>query len=240
MQKHHVAIAIAAGLALFEMCRPREARANLPFLGRLPDSPINGPDGPGILEKIKKVTGKPVTTIINTHTHGDHTGSNIEFPTVTEIVAHENTKTNMAKMDAFKGANARFLPNKTVGDKLSLFDGLDRIDLYYFGRGHTDGDVVVVFPGKGVAHFGDLFPAKMAPIIDTTNGGSGSAYPETLAKAAAAVTGIDRVVTGHFAARAPMRAGVPGSVIYTFFDTLRWSDVREYADFVREFVSEAS
>src|SRR5262245_25255393 len=59
--------------------------------------------GPGILEKIKAVTPKPVITIINTHTHGDHTGSNEGFPASVEIVTHENTKSNMEKMDAFKG-----------------------------------------------------------------------------------------------------------------------------------------
>jgi hypothetical protein len=50
----------------------------------------------------------------------------------------------MQQMDAFKGSNARFLPNMTVtGKKTTLFDGPDRIDLYHFGAGHTDGDLVV-------------------------------------------------------------------------------------------------
>src|SRR5215471_6782745 len=66
--------------------------------------------GPSILEKIKKVTDKPVTTIINTHTHGDHTGSNEAFAATVDVVAHENTKANMIKMDAFKGDKAQFLP----------------------------------------------------------------------------------------------------------------------------------
>ena len=48
------------------------------------------------------MTPKPITTIINTHTHFDHTGSNAEFPATVEIVVHENTKSNMEKMDQFK------------------------------------------------------------------------------------------------------------------------------------------
>ena len=56
--------------------------------------------GPTILERIRAVTPKPITTIINTHTHFDHTGSNAEFPATVEIVVHENTKSNMEKMDA--------------------------------------------------------------------------------------------------------------------------------------------
>src|SRR5690242_12215571 len=99
-----------------------------------------------LLEKIKTVTSKPVTMIINTHTHGDHTGSNSMFPASVDIVAHENTKANMAKMDAFKGENAKFLPKRTYSDKMTLGSGKDRIDLFYFGRGHTNGDTWVVYP----------------------------------------------------------------------------------------------
>ena len=129
--------------------------------------------GRPLLEAIQSVTDKPVTMIINTHSHADHTGGNVDFATATQIVAHEKTKTAMQKLDAFKGPNAKFLPNKTFTDRLSFLDGIDRMDLYYFGRGHTDGDLVVVFPEKHLAHFGDLFPGKAAPFIDTSNGGSG-------------------------------------------------------------------
>src|SRR6186997_821373 len=76
--------------------------------------------GQVILDRIKTVTDKPVTMIINTHTHGDHTGSNPMFPPTVDIVAHENTKANMTKMDAFKGDNARFLPKRTYTDKLTI------------------------------------------------------------------------------------------------------------------------
>src|SRR6266508_885877 len=55
--------------------------------------------GGAFLDRVKSITDKPVTTIINTHTHADHTGNDDKFGTNVEIVAHENTKTNMAKMD---------------------------------------------------------------------------------------------------------------------------------------------
>ena len=93
----------------------------------------------------------------------------------------------MQKMDAFKGPNARFLPTQTVTDKMSLLDGIDRIDLYHFGAGHTNGDLIVVFPEKHVAYLGELFPGKAAPVIDTANGGSGVAFPQTLARAVAEI-----------------------------------------------------
>ena len=133
--------------------------------------------GPGILERIKTVTSKPVTTIINTHTHGDHTGSNEGFPASVEIVAHENTKANMEKMDAFKGEKAKFLPKRTYKDKLSLFSGKDRVDLYYFGPGHTNGDTFIVYPALRVVQAGDMFPWKDAPFLDRANGGSGVELP---------------------------------------------------------------
>ena len=151
----------------------------------------------------------PIPTIINSHSHPDHTGSNSEFPTAIQIVGHANTKANMAKMDAFRGANEKFLPTKTYTERLSLLDGLNRIDLYYFGAGHTDGDAIVVFPEKKLAYLGDLFPSKAAPFIDTTNGGSGVAFPETLTKALE-IKDIDRVITGHGAAHRDRGAPVCG------------------------------
>lgn len=54
-------------------------------------------NGQRILDKVKSVTDKPITHIINTHTHGDHVGSNEFFPATVDV-AHENTAANMAKM----------------------------------------------------------------------------------------------------------------------------------------------
>jgi cyclase len=153
--------------------------------------------GPGIIAKIKAVTSKPVTTIINTHTHGDHTGSNEGFPATVEIIAHENTKANMMKMDAFKGEKAKFLPKRTYTDKLSLGSGKDRVDLYYFGPGHTNGDTFVVYPSLRVLQTGDMFAWKDAPFLDRSNGGSGVAFPQTLAKALATIKDVDTVIPGH-------------------------------------------
>src|SRR5580765_5272495 len=95
--------------------------------------------GQVILDRIKTVTDKPVTMIINTHTHGDHTGSNEFFGANVETVVQENTRANMEKMDAFKGDKAKFLPKKTYKDKTTVLSGKDRIELHHFGPGHTNG-----------------------------------------------------------------------------------------------------
>ena len=159
--------------------------------------------GQAVLDKLKTVTNKPVTTIINTHTHGDHTGNNGFFGASVEVIAQENTKTNMAKMDAFKGDNARFLPSKTYTDKMTLGSGKDRIDLYYFGAAHTNGDTFVVFPTLRVLHTGDAFAWKDGPLCDRGNGGSCVSFPQTLSKVTATLKNIDIVIPGHSPLQTP-------------------------------------
>ncbi|MBY0497685.1 MAG: MBL fold metallo-hydrolase [Cyanobacteria bacterium] len=175
--------------------------------------------GPALLEKVKGITAKPVTMIINTHTHGDHTGNDDKFGKV-EIVAHENTKANMAKMPVFGGDKAQFLPSKTFATKLTLGKGASQIDLHYFGRAHTNGDAVIVFPALRIAAMGDMFAWKDAPRCDAANGGSCVDYPKTLAGAAAALKNIDTVIPGH----SPM---------------MKVSDVQEYAKFLADLVASA-
>jgi cyclase len=153
--------------------------------------------GQVILDRIRTVTDKPVTMIINTHTHGDHTGSNNAFPTTVDIVAHANTKANMEKMEAFKGDNAKYLPKRTYTDTMTLGSGKDRMELYYFGRGHTNGDTMIFYPALRVLQAGDLFAWKDAPLYDRANGGSGVDEPQTLAKALTRLTDFDTVIPGH-------------------------------------------
>jgi glyoxylase-like metal-dependent hydrolase (beta-lactamase superfamily II) len=176
--------------------------------------------GPAILEKVKSVTDKPVMMIINTHTHGDHVGSNSAFTGNVEFVAQENCKASMEKMAAFQTEDGKkFLPGTTYKDKLSLLKGKDKIDLYYFGRGHTGGDSFVVFPALKLMHAGDMFAfSKALPIIDTGNGGSGLEYPKSLMKAAAGIKGVESVIPGHSA-------------------VTNWAEFKEYGEFMQAFVS---
>jgi glyoxylase-like metal-dependent hydrolase (beta-lactamase superfamily II) len=175
--------------------------------------------GPAIMEKVRTVTDKPVTRIINTHTHGDHVGSNEFFDARVEVVTHENTRANMERMEALKG-KPNAMPDRTYQDRLTLGQGAEQIDLYYFGPGHTNGDTLVVFPALRLMHGGDLFPGKQAPFLDSANGGSGVAYPDTLAKATQTIRNVDRVIPGH-------------STVMT------WSDLVEFTDFNREFLAAA-
>lgn len=176
--------------------------------------------GQQILDKVKSVTDKPVMMIINTHTHGDHVGSNNAFTGNVEFVAQENCKASMEKMAAFQSDEGKkFLPSKTYKDKLSLLKGNDKIDLYYFGRGHTSGDTFVVFPALKVMHSGDMFAfSKALPIIDVNNGGSGIEYPKSLMKAASTIKGVDSVIPGH-------------SAVTSF------AEFKDYGEFIGDFVA---
>ena len=185
--------------------------------------------GQPLLEKVKTITSKPVTTVINTHTHYDHVSGNVDMPTVVDIVAHENTKALMVDMkdvyglgpqaNVFKDAPGRGLVKRTFKDKMTIGSGADQIDLHYFGPAHTSGDAFVVFPSLRIAHAGDVFPNKGLPIMDVNNGGAGGGYADTLDKAVAGLRNIDSIINGHTPAQTTP------------------ADLKEYAGFVREFVT---
>ena len=164
--------------------------------------------GQPLLDKIRTVTNKPVTTIINTHTHFDHNSGNVEFPATVEVITHANTKTYMEQANPvyglqtgpqpnlFKEHGGRGMPKRTFRDKMTVGRGPDQIDLYYFGRAHTGGDAFVVFPALRVMHVGDTMANRNIPIIDKNNGGSGVEFPATVAKAAQ-VPNVDTIINGH-------------------------------------------
>ena len=173
--------------------------------------------GQTILDEVKKLTDRPVRTIINTHAHADHVSGNVDFPRGTDIVTQEKNEAAMKTMAIFKGLDGKGMPTRMYGQAASLSLDDDQIDLYYFGRGHTDGDTWVVFPTLGVMHAGDMFSGKTLPLLDNANGGSGIAIPDSLRKAAMTLGGIDQIITGH------------GAV-------MTHADLEEYAEFNREFM----
>lgn len=183
--------------------------------------------GKPLIEAVQKLTDKPITTIINTHSHYDHVSGNVEFPANIEIVTSAITAKLMRVMnpvtgspspsqpDVFKDSGGRGLPTRTFTDRLTLGSGNERIELYHFGPAHTGGDTYVLFPFHRVLHAGDTFPNKGLPIADTNNGGSVVAFPDTLTKAAT-IPNVDTVITGHSALMTP-------------------ADMQEYIDFTRTF-----
>jgi glyoxylase-like metal-dependent hydrolase (beta-lactamase superfamily II) len=174
--------------------------------------------GQPIIDKVKELTPKPIVRIVNTHTHGDHVSGNVEFPATVDVVVQENTKANMEKMDIFKTSGGRGMAKQTFKDKMTIGSGADQIDLYYFGRGHTNGDAFVVFPTLRVAHAGDIFSGKNLPLIDAANGGSAVQISDSLQKAHDGIRNVDSVITGHSS-------------------VMTWADLAEYAAFNRDVVA---
>jgi glyoxylase-like metal-dependent hydrolase (beta-lactamase superfamily II) len=154
-------------------------------------------NGEAILNQVKTVTDKPVSMIINTHTHPDHNGSNDYFkdarPTI-EVVTHANTK---KWVDANPQSKPAMKPDKTFTDRMTLGKGKDQIDLYWFGAAHTNGDAFVVFKALRAVCVGDVMAWKMAPLIDPATGGSVIALPDTLEKALKGIKNVDTVIEGH-------------------------------------------
>jgi glyoxylase-like metal-dependent hydrolase (beta-lactamase superfamily II) len=177
-------------------------------------------NGEAIMNQVKTVTDKPVTTLINTHVHPDHNGSNDYFkaarPSIA-VVAHENTK-------KWVTANPKpiraTIPDITFNSVAQIGSGRDRIELYYFGAGHTDGDAFVVFPSVRAMCIGDLMAWNMAPLIDPATKGSVIALPDTLEKALKGIKNVDLVIEGH------------GNVN-------TWAGLRAYAEFNRALLNVA-
>ena len=176
-------------------------------------------NGEAILNQVRRVTDKPVSTIINTHTHPDHIGSNDYFPASVDVVTHENTRKWMAANPRV-ASNQAAMPDRTFTDRMSLGSGDDRIELYYFGAGHTNGDAFVVFPARRAMCAGDMFAWKMAPLIDPMAGGSVLALPDTLEKAVNGIPNVDTVIEGHG-------------------DVNTWQGFRDYVQFNRALVDAA-
>lgn len=166
-------------------------------LGVVIVDPGSADTGNAVRAAVQQLSDKPVITLVDSHSHPDHTGGNNLFGTAVDIVAHEHTRKNMEKAGAFGANGINFLPKLMFRDRISLGAGRSRIDVRYFGRGHTGGDAWVVFPALGVAYAGDMFPGRELPIIDGNAGGSGLEYPDSLARAANALQNIDVIVSSH-------------------------------------------
>jgi cyclase len=186
--------------------------------------------GQPLLDKIRTLTDKPVTTVINTHLHFDHVSGNVAIPAAAEIVAHAFTANNIAtpnrvvgfatdSPNVFKDNPGRGIPKRTFTDRLTLGSGADQVNLHYFGPAHTGGDAFVEFPAHRVMHSGDAFPSKGLPIMDKNNGGSGVEYANTIRKAVKGVPNIDTIINGHTAANTTP------------------ADMAQFADFVADFVA---
>jgi cyclase len=157
-----------------------------------------------VIEEIKKLTDKPITRIILTHSDGDHINGINGFPAGLMIYGHPQTRKDME--EAAKSPNMQYLreylPNQecqpcTAGPNgaMNLRIGSEEIRLYYFGPAHTGGDLEAFFPAERVAFVGDLAFVGRDPLIHRQKGGTSTGYLSTL-KALLALN-AETYLSGH-------------------------------------------
>jgi cyclase len=155
--------------------------------------------GEAIADEVKRLTKRPITTIINTSSAGDHVAGNIALVnSKIDIIAHERAAVDMRKMTLmFTKPTGGGLPTRTFKDRLTVGTGPDRVELFYFGAGHCHSDTFVMIPALRVLLTGDAFGGKFLPALARGNGGNGVEYPNTLTKALPLTRDIDVIITGH-------------------------------------------
>ena len=165
-------------------------------------------DHDGIMAQLRKITDKPVRYVINTHMHGDHSGGNAAMQALNvDVIAHTNARYIMAE------TQTEGLPNITMDDHLRIYFAGQPLDLYYFGRGHTDGDIVIHLPEERIVVMGDLF-AIWGPyrhLVHYGAGGSVREWSRSLEKALK--LDFDTVIPGHSAVTD--RANMEGFLEFT-------------------------
>lgn len=149
-----------------------------------------------IIRQVASVTSQPIRYVLNTHHHSDHAGSNADFMPAVQIIGHKNVRVNMNRNQQ-DGA-----PGILFEKSSSVFLGGVEAQAHHFGRGHTDGDSVILFPDLRTIHTGDLFiwgdrldGSTLAPFIDYANGGSAAEWTATLDGVLALE--FDTVIPGH-------------------------------------------
>ena len=181
----------------------------------------NPDNGQGILDRVKSVTDKPITHIINTHTRRSQREQHLLPGERGDRHAGEH-RSEHAEDGAVPGSRQQARPSGSDlqgQDDAAQWQGCDRP--LYFGPAHTNGDTFVVFRTARVVHAGDAFANKGQPLIDRNNGGSGIAYPETIRKAANGIKNVDVVINGH----SPV--------------TMKFQDLVDFGEFNRLFLEHA-
>jgi len=152
------------------------------------DSKMNEESVKQSIEAIKSVTDKPIKYLVNTHSDGDHIMGNRYFPNSVTFIAHENCrdyffKENLGgKYHWGEPEYYPFTPSLTFKENLNVWLGKDKVELHYFGIGHTTGDIIVYYPEEKVAFLGDQYFSGRPQLIHSIKNGNSFQYVKTLKK----------------------------------------------------------
>ncbi|MEY2412651.1 MAG: hypothetical protein QOD84_1257 [Acidobacteriaceae bacterium] len=131
-------------------------------------------------DAVFKMTKRPVTRVINTHWHFDHTGGNVFFGSSgVTIIAQQNVKKQLSSLHEVPFVGLRdghypeqALPTVTYENTMTLRQGYQQLTLANYGSAHTNGDTIIYIAPANVAVIGDIFSNAFYPIIDLASGGS--------------------------------------------------------------------
>ena len=148
----------------------------------------------GRIKDALEVLGSDVPKfVLNTHFHGDHTGSNAQFGMDSLIIAHENVRKRLLASNSPASA----LPVVTFDDDVTLHFNGEEITLIHMPAGHTDTDSVVMFAGSNVIHMGDHFFNGGFPFVDLANGGTVQGLIMNVEKALSWISDDTSIIPGH-------------------------------------------
>jgi cyclase len=149
-----------------------------------------------IAAAIDNISNTKIKYIVNTHYHGDHTGSNAYFKEVegSTIFAHDNVRKRLAEKEEHTHAE---LPVVTFQQGVTFHFNGDTINVMHMPAGHTDSDSVVWFEEANVLHPGDLFFEGRFPYIDIDGGGTVTGYINNVTKLIGMLKNDTKIIPGH-------------------------------------------
>lgn len=152
-----------------------------------------------LLDELKKKSNKPFELLINTHHHGDHTSGNIAFKGLAlHVLAHANSKINQQIVAVKnKTEEKQLYPDVTFTDTWSRKFKKEKIMLYYFGAGHTNGDSIVHFQHANIIHAGDLVFNRRHPFVDKSAGADIANWIKILEKTTSQFSKNTTYICGH-------------------------------------------
>ena len=178
---------------------------------------LTGPDGkvmvdagigvsrPQLTKALADLGPEPITTLINTHWHFDHTDGNTWLNSVgAKIIAQDNTRKYLSEVQRVEDWDYNFLPpaadgipSQTFADALDLkLNGIS-LKLKHYAPAHTDSDISVNFAEANIVHVGDTFWNGVYPFIDYSTGGGIDGTIAACDANLAATTADTIIIAGH-------------------------------------------